>query len=520
MRYVKAARVLDVDDHRSDLTRHPAIARFRRARTPGILIAACCVLTFELAASSANALDPDKRISQYAHTAWRVQDGALSGTPEAITQTADGYLWIGTDSGLLRFDGVQFVPWTPPEGKSLPSRRVLNLLGGRDGSLWIGTEVGLARWKDGDLVDYAGGLINFIMEGHDGAVWIARARIRDGKGPLCRVNGRALLCYGQADGIPRTSAGSLAEDTLGNIWISGSTGLCRWKPGSSSTYFQDELKRVGGANGVTAVSAGVDGSVWAGAELGAGPGSANLLGRLGRTRSCPECATPERSASLIDSENTLWVGTTGQGIYRVHNGKVDHFRSTDGLSSDLVDSFYQDREGNLWVTTSQGIDRFHDLEVTSFSKSEGLSADFVTSVLAARDGTVWAGNSVALNFLRQGRLPASRAQMGGPGLRVTSLLEDHLGRLWIGVGQGLWVYDGKRIQAVQSDGGPLVIQAMTEDIDQNVWAEVAGRLVRITGLQVREEIPTTKIPFTVGLCADPHGGIWVGLNRWPSGLIP
>lgn len=108
-----------------------------------------------LLCAAATALDPDRQISQYAHTAWRVQDGAFSGTPHAITQTADGYLWVGTEGGLLRFDGVRFVPWTPPSGKKLPSTRVYSLLGASDGSLWIGTGLGLASWKNSDLVNYS-----------------------------------------------------------------------------------------------------------------------------------------------------------------------------------------------------------------------------------------------------------------------------------------------------------------------------------------------------------------------------
>src|ERR1700691_3108072 len=102
---------------------------------------------------SAMALDPSRRISQYAHTAWRIQDGAFSGTPHVITQTTDGYLWVGTEGGLLRFDGVRFVPWAAPDGKQLPSVRIYSLLGASDGSLWIGTGTGLAQWKSPDLVN-------------------------------------------------------------------------------------------------------------------------------------------------------------------------------------------------------------------------------------------------------------------------------------------------------------------------------------------------------------------------------
>ncbi len=108
-------------------------------------------LALALLCAAAGALNPSRQISQYAHTAWRIQDGDFSGTPHAITQTKDGYLWIGTETGLVRFDGVRFVPWVAPAGKHLPSRKISSLLGANDGSLWIGTFRGLAHWKDGSL---------------------------------------------------------------------------------------------------------------------------------------------------------------------------------------------------------------------------------------------------------------------------------------------------------------------------------------------------------------------------------
>ena len=95
-------------------------------------------------------LDPSRKISQYGHNMWRIQDGHLPARPDAFAQTADGYLWVGTSAGLVRFDGVRFVPWASPKGEKLPSDQILSLLGASDGSLWIGTTKGLARWKDGN----------------------------------------------------------------------------------------------------------------------------------------------------------------------------------------------------------------------------------------------------------------------------------------------------------------------------------------------------------------------------------
>jgi ligand-binding sensor domain-containing protein len=107
-------------------------------------------LLFFFAVNRVWAVDPSRHISQYGHTAWRIQDGVLSGAALAVTQTTDGYLWIGTRAGLVRFDGVRFVPWASPDGTQLPSSEVSSLLGARDGSLWIGMEGGLSHWDGQD----------------------------------------------------------------------------------------------------------------------------------------------------------------------------------------------------------------------------------------------------------------------------------------------------------------------------------------------------------------------------------
>src|SRR5579871_5103832 len=118
----------------------------------------------------AAALDPNIRITQYGHTAWRLQEGAFDSARNAITQPADGYLWIGTGSGLLRFDGVHFTSWVPPNGKTLANSAVYSLRGSSDGTLWIGTGSGLLSWKNDTLQDNIRGRINSILEDHKGRI--------------------------------------------------------------------------------------------------------------------------------------------------------------------------------------------------------------------------------------------------------------------------------------------------------------------------------------------------------------
>ena len=482
----------------------------------------CLIFSF-LAFSSARAVEPRRHISQYAHTAWRIQDGFFSGVPNAITQTKDGYLWIGTEAGLVRFDGVRFVPWIEPEGKHLPQPAVYSLLGAADGSLWIGTGGGLAHWINGDLINYSTvvGRVKSIREDQQGKVWIARSRFGPVEaGSLCGIEGSETRCYGAADGLKCAYGSELVIDEQGNFWIGSSDALCRWKLGSSSTYLQRELKEIEGLVGVAGLAAGRDGVLWAGIpRTGRSFGLRQFANGAWTPYIVPGLNGTDLAVNtlLLDRHNALWVGTVNQGIYRVYDGKADQFSSSDGLSSNSVEQFYEDREGNVWVATSMGIDCFRDARVATFSVREGLTADGVSSVLGSRDGTVWIGNQGALDVVRQGALSKITAQNGMPGQDVTSLFEDHSGRLWVGADQELAVYEHKRFRSIKrSDGSPVgVVVAMTEDTDNNIWASVVGKgegLIRIRDLKLVESVATPPHTHALALAPDPRSGIWLGLR--------
>ncbi len=481
-------------------------------------------LVLFFAVNSVWALDPSLRISQYGHTAWRVHDGAFAATPNAITQTNDGYLWIGTQSGLLRFDGVRFVSWSPPEGQQLPSSRINSLLGARDGSLWIGTTMGLARWKSRKLTNYPDktGSVGTILQDRNGTIWVACANASDAKAPLCEVTETGLRCYGKAEGISITYAVPLVADTVGDLWIGGGAKLSRWNPGSSSTYVAGKLNPFETFNGVEALAADPDGSLWVGImQSGHGLGLQQFVRGAWKAFVTSEFDgnTLDVTALLVDRENSLWIGTLNQGIYRIHDRKVDHFRGASGLSSDSVNGLYEDREGNIWIATSEGIDEFRDVRVVSFSTHEGLSADQVNSVLASTDGTVWIGNLHSLDSLHLGEVSHLRTPDGLPGNQVTSLLQDRSGRLWIGLDQDLSIYEGGKFRRIAFLNGspPGAIVAMAEDVDGSIWAEAwkfgsPRQLVRIQDFRIREEFSAAQIPPADALAADPQGGIWLGLS--------
>jgi PAS domain S-box-containing protein len=452
-----------------------------------------------------------------------VRDGAFAGAPTAITQTTDGYIWIGTFSALLRFDGVRFVPFAPPAGQHLPNPAVISVLGATDGSLWIGTASGLAQWRNGELFTFpvTAGRVNSIYEDRDGTIWITRSRTEAGS--VCKVAASIATCYAPKDGVP-PNANVLIKDNLGFFLIAHSTGIVRWKPGSSTSYELPGLMSAQGLNGISDLALASDGSVWVGtAGTGRGLGLKQWINGSWKAFTVPALDTSELLVNglHLDRHNALWIATDGTGIYRVHDGNLDHFASADGLSSDSVDYTFEDREGNLWVTTTAGLDYFRDTPVVNFSEHERLTADKVGSILAARDGTIWIGNHGALDLVRGSVVSSISPKSGLRGNRVTSLFEDHAGRLWVGLDNGLLVYERGRFTPVHCpDGGPIgIVLSMTEDIDHDVWASVIrnppGRPTKLIcfrdGRFVRE-ISDQRLDAS-SLTADPQGGFWLGLLR-------
>lgn len=465
---------------------------------------------------------PVLRLSQYAHASWRLQDGVFNGVPTAIVQTADGYLWIGTTSGLMRFDGVRLVTWTPPPEASALTHGVYSLGASRDGSLWIGSSV-LMRWKDGKLSGYPNldARINAILEDPAGGVWVTRSRIRDGQGPLCHIVDDQVKCFGNRDGISIPYAGPLFRDMSGTLWLGGSGGLARGTPGSFVTFVPPALKPLDQLSGVTALANGPNGSMLvgmaqSGRDLGLQEFQADHWNPFAGDGF--DGSTLQINNLLLDRSGSLWIGTVSQGLGVVRDRRIDYFRSSDGLSSNVINAIYEDRENNIWVVTSAGLDRFRVPKVLTFSSREGLSSDYAGSVVAASDGTVWVGNHDALDEVHEGVVSSIRANQGLPGRRVTVLLEDHSGRLWVGVDNTLSVREGGRFHALsRSDGSPVgTLQGLIEDQNGDLWGRPvpsSSRLIHIHGFTVQEESIGPEPSYITSIAADPSGGIRVGFRN-------
>jgi len=468
---------------------------------------------------SAFALDPALDVSQYAHTAWKIREGHFKGTIVAIAQTQDGYLWLGTEFGLLRFDGVRYGAWQPPAGQELPSSYIRSLLPARDGTLWIGTAKGLASWKDGKLTHYKeleGQAVWALLEDREGTVWAGGQATPAGK--LCAIRNGNVQCYGE-DGRFGQFIDTLYEDSGGNVWVGGMAGLWRWKPGPPKLYPMPDR--------VHALMEDDDGALAVVMHSG--------IKRLVKEKleAYPLPATDLRftpNGIFRDRDGGLWIGTADRGIVHAHQGKIDVFGRSDSLSGDFIERIFEDREGNIWVATLDGLDRFRDLAVSTISVKQGLSNAAVQSVLAARDGSVWLGTLDGLNRWNNGQITVyrrSKARTGGakagafgarevtdsglPDDTLESLFQDFRDRIWVSTRRGVAFLENGRFTPVGSVPGG--VEAIAGDREGNLWFSQRGSLFHLRGGRMVEQIPWARLgqkEQARSLVADPSGGgLWL-----------
>ena len=479
-----------------------------------------CVFCFLIFGSMESfAVNPQTRLTQYGHTAWRVRDGYFAGAPNAITQTMDGYIWIGTGAGLLRFDGAQFQDFRSLHGRELDSNYIVSLLASQDGSLYVGSAIGLTQIRGGELHTYGKGRgrVNQIIQDSSGSIWFARSRSRDTAGPLCQVLHADIRCVGPSEGLQMPVASAVLQDRKGDFWIAGTTSVLRWDRNEVQTYTSPQFASGDHLSGFNALIEIGSGQVLAGlAHTGAGLGIEAVENGRFRPWSIPEFNGSQVQATsfLRDREGSLWIGTANEGLYRWNGVRIEHYRKTDGLSGDAVNQIYEDREGVIWVATSHGIDNFRDLRVLTVSTSEGLPSDEISGLSVSNDGSVWLGYPNGLAIVQSGNVRGMTQRQGLPGKQVTSLLQDEAGQWWIGVDQSIFLYSQGRFKEITENGkqtGPVI--SLVPDHRGGVWAVANGKPPALLHIQeggvTRREGPPTY-PRAGAIYVDQSGASWVG----------
>jgi len=527
-------------------------------RSPGRLWATLALLLVCCSSlRGAGFLDPARSLTQFKNDVWQTEQGLPLNTVQALLQTRDGYLWVGTLGGLARFDGVRFTVFdalTTPELQGVSS--VLSLMEDAEGNLWIGRTGGATLYRKGRFQAafgaalVGGARVWSFCQTPDGVVWAATDR------GLVRWEKGATRVYGTKDGLPIERLRALACGRDGTLWI-GTTG------GGLVSFAGGRFETFSTAQGlphpeVRAVLADPDGSIWAAT---AGGGLAQLRAGRIRTWNTGDGLTSNQLSSLArDAAGTLWIGTWGAGLCRMRDGRFSGLSTAEGLSGSQIWSLCADNEGSLWVgtwvgglnrlrnrrfvalgtpeglshdntravlqardgsiwvaTAGGGVNHIQGERVTTIRKQDGLASDETASLCETQDGSLWIGTYTAGAVrLRRGRMTTFGLAEGLPGTDIRTLFQDQGGTLWAGTTSGLARFDGHRFSVVKKDGASIdgVITAL-QDHTGTLWFGTAGRgLVRIRDgvasvLGLKDGLPSD---YVMALYEDRRGSLWIGTN--------
>lgn len=483
----------------------------RQALIPCTLLFLCGILFLH---SFLFSLKPGKDITQYIPDVWGIEQGLPQSTINAIIQTDEGYLWLGTQEGLVRFDGVDFDVFDKRKVAEILDNWVSTLLKDRQGNLWIGTNSGgLIRFKDGKFTTFttAQGLANDIVkclhEDHEGNLWIGTLS------GLNRLKNGKFTTFTTKQGLSHDLVNCIYEDGQGNLWIATDDGLNRLKDGKFNIYSTGDGLSY---STISSVCEDRDGNLW----IGTHGGGLNRLkdGKFSTYKKKDGLCSETISSLYKDKQGTLWIGTHG-GLNRWQNGKFDSFTDCEGLSFNVVLSIYEDFEGSLWIgTDGGGLNRLKQGKFDTFSENQGLSKNMVNAIYEDSRENLWIGTyGGGLNLLKDNKFTIFSREQGLADVIVWSMLEDSRGSLWIGTGKGLNRLKDGKFTAYTTKHGLLhnAVGAICEDRQGNLWIGTDG------GLNCLKDGKFTSYTTETGMANDTvrvvredrKGNIWIGTDN-------
>ena len=482
-------------------------------------VALFCGLMLILLGPGAVALEPTTPLANYNRQGWAIENGLPQNTIQALAQTTDGFLWLGTEVGLVRFDGSGFAVFDTNSQPKLPGSDVQCLLATRDGALWVGTSEGLARLKDADVQIFTtrtglpGDDIRALKEELDETILVTT---ENGAVEVSRTPSPK----GQTN-LPKPPEGFRAE-LGGGIRAVGTNNTVALMNGSATVQQWSVGSELPGTR-VQALYADREGTLWIGTNGGLVRYAAGKLEQMPVT---DPLASASVLAILEDREGDLWVGTETNGLQILRDQRFHTIGAHEGLASDNTTTVVQDGAGAFWVGTGgSGVTELRPgtTQARSYSVKDGLASDVILSLAPAANGDVWVGTPDGLSRIRGGDIVTFTSADGLPDDFIRSLLEDGDGSLWIGTRHGLthWSKPGDTTPGsmrtyTQDDGlGNDLVGAMARDTIGDLWVATFAGLSRLHGAKFENYTTANGLSSNVitSLLARAHGSLLVGTQE-------
>lgn len=477
------------------------------------------LLTGEFPASS---LDPRKQITQYVCNLWDLENGLPQMTIYTILQTRDGYLWFGTQEGLVRFDGVRFTVFDKKNTAALRSSFIITLCEDRKGRLWIGTFGGGISCIDNHrFISYSSreglshNFIWHICEDSNGVLWVG-----SGEG-LFRKKNDSFEAVPELE-ISDNRIKCILSDSRGALWIGSENGLNVFRNARRQLYTV-----INGLtdNRIRSLCETRDGRIWVGAEKGL---NCFFNGAWQTPPAVKALKGIQVTAIAEDRHGNIWIAATGVGLYRIFGADISLLAQRDGLPGNSINSLYEDRDGSLWLGGyGGGLSRLKDGAVMAYTAKEGLSSDFVNCVMEDRNGAIWIGNgSSGLSRFFNGTFKHFTIKDGLAGNVIWSLLEDRTGNIWAGSEEGgISIFNDSRFITYGPAEGltSQKISAIYNDRKGNLWIGSYGG-----GLNRRRDgvfscystLNGLSNNMVMAIHEDMTGILWIGadhgLNRFQN----
>jgi ligand-binding sensor domain-containing protein/signal transduction histidine kinase len=488
----------------------------------------------------------------YSRRVWQSRDGLPEDFAQAVTQTADGYLWIGTSGGLVRFDGVRFTAFAPPNPKEFHDDSIYALTTTRDGALWAGAEGGgLLRYRNGAFQVYGpeqgltNGFVRTLYEDRDGVLWIGTDK------GLFRMRGNRFERVDGKDGIPALSIHSIIQDSRGRLLFGGS-GILILEKRRPPLHYQSSLSHAD--NNVRVLLEDREGALWIGAISGLRRVSAALDDNPFLQ---PKLIGNVNISTLYQGEDCVWIGSYGRGLLRYKGGKMVRLAAPDALPHDNVLSIFADREHNLWVGSHGGLQRMSPSAAHTISTATGelfgintvyqdpggallvasLSGRLyqvrdrllvpyapapdtealpIRNAFRSRDGSLWLGTDGHGVIRLNGGSTRFSSANGLVNDFVRAFCEDRDGSLWIGTDGGVSRWRDGKFSNFQAENGLSYgsVRALIQDRNGVVWIATDEGVSRFSKDGFLPLGPFARLRATKiwSLFEDPDGGIWLGAH--------